>query len=239
MQHFLNRIREKALDNKQPPVLIVAVGDSVTQGCMENTLMDFEGVYHRQLQQKLERFFPTTTFSTLNAAVGGTIAPDALTRLERDVIRHQPDLVLIAFGLNDVAGGPDGLPRFETALNDILTQIRTKTQADALLLTPPFMATKRTSRIHPEHEPFVDDFIRFQVDGLLSQYAQVVRHVAQQNNVPVADVYREWQRLRDTGLDTDMWLANGLNHPTKEGHTLVAELIFAEILRSHLQMQRP
>jgi len=235
MQHFLNRIREKALDVRQPPVLIVAFGDSVTQGFAEHTLLDFEAVYHRQLQQKLESLFPSTTFSTLNAGVGGTSATEGFTRLERDVIRHQPDLVLIGFGLNDSLSGPSGLPSFEAALNNILEQIHNQTQADAILITPPFMATKRTPRIHPEHEAFAGDIIRAQVEGFLDQYAQVIRNVAQQNNTPLADVHREWQHLREIGVDTDLWLANGLNHPNKAGHTLAAELIHAEILRHYLQ----
>jgi len=237
MQHFLNRIREKALDHKQPPVLIVAFGDSVTQGFMENTRLDSGGVYHRQLQEKLESFFPITTFSTLNAGVGGAGTADALTRLERDVIRHQPDLVLIAFGLNDVGGGPDGMPRFDAALKEIIAQIRARTEADVILLTPPFMATKRTLRIHPDHESFADDLIRLQTSGWLAQYAQVVRDVARQTNTPLADIHREWQRLQDSGVDMDTWIANGLNHPTKAGHTLAAELVFAEILRHYLQGQ--
>ena len=99
------------------------------------------------------------------------------------------------------------------------------------------MATKRTSRIHPEHEAFADDIIRLQNDGILARYAQAVRNVAKQTNTPLADIHREWQRLRDTGMDTDLWLANGLNHPTKAGHTLAAELVHAEIMRHYLQNQ--
>lgn len=230
MTRFFRRITEKALDVTQAPVVIVALGDSVTQGVMEHRLLDAEGIYHRQLQQKLEAFFPTTTFSTINAGVSGGSAPQAVERLERDAIRHQPDLVLVAFGLNDSLGSEAGRPAFEDALRTIAIRIKHETEAAVIFLTPPFMARSRNFRIHADHTAVADRIIQAQTSGDLAAYAQSVRQIAKETDAALADIQAEWVRLADSGLDTDIWLINGLNHPDRRGHTLAAELLFHKIL---------
>ncbi len=47
--------------------------------------------------------------------------------------------------------------------------------------------------------------------------------------VAVADVYAEWQKLSDRGIDTTAMLANGLNHPDAEGHRIAADTIMKAI----------
>lgn len=230
MKHFFQRIAAKARDVTQPPVLIAALGDSVTQGVMEHVLLDAEGVYHRRLQQRLEAFFPTTTFSTINAGVSGGSAAEALDRLESHVLRHQPDLVLVAFGLNDCLGGDASLPAFQNALRTIAQRVTQDTPAAIIFLTPPFMARGRNNRIHPEHGDFANVIIGAQVSGALARYAEGIREVTRETGAAIADVHAEWQRLAKSGLDTDLWLCNGLNHPDSRGHQMAADLLFHVIL---------
>ena len=230
MSHFFERIRLKAQDVSQHPVLIIALGDSVTQGVMEHRFLDSKRVYHRLLQQELEDFFPLTTFSTINAGVSGGTVTQAVQRLERDVLRHAPDLVLIAFGLNDSLGGEMGLSPFQTALREIVRKIRQGTSSDVMLVTPPFMARCKNVRIHPEHEAMADNIIRAQTDGTLGQYAEAIRQIAVEEKTYLADVHREWESLAGDGLDTDVWLVNGLNHPDHRGHKLACSIVLNEIL---------
>lgn len=230
MQRFFERIRKKALDVGQPPLLIAALGDSVTQGAMEHGVFAPAAVYHRLVQTELETFFPTTTFSTINAGVSGGDVTQALARLERDVIRHQPDLVTIAFGLNDSLGGIAKLDAFGEALGELVTRIRAGTQAAVILLTPPFMATRVSHRVHPIHADFAENIIRTQQDGMLTAHAEKVREVARRHATPLADIHAGWTRLAATGLDPDLWLSNGLNHPDARGHRLIAQILFQTIL---------
>ena len=230
MNYFFQRIREKARRVDASPVVIAALGDSVTQGVMEHHHLDSAGVYHRFLQQELEAFYPTTTFSTINAGVSGGNAVQGRERLERDVLAHQPDLVLVAFGLNDSLGGEPGLPLFEDALEGIVSRVRRETRAGVILVTPPFMARRRSFRIHPDHEALADDIIHAQTSGVLAKYAETIRRVAVAHTVILADVHAEWERMDADGLDTDMWLINGLNHPDRRGHKLAAQVIFGRIL---------
>lgn len=235
MNRFQSRIREKALDAAAPPIITVAFGDSVTQGVAEHRRLDPPGAYHALLQRGLEDHYPTTTFSTLDAGVAGSTARQALSRLERDVIRHQPDLVLIAFGLNDAVGGGDAkLPEFEAALREIVATTHARTEADIVLLTPPHMATRRHAhRIHPEHEAVADSIITAQTSGTLARYADAIRSLGHRLSGPrlmLADIHSEWTRLRETGTDTDLWLVNGLNHPDARGHRLSATLLLSALI---------
>lgn len=235
MNRFFERIAGKAKDPAQPPVLIVAFGDSVTQGVMEHRRLDSSAVFHRIVQGRLEGHFPATTFSTINAGVAGDNVARALQRLERDVIRHQPDLVFVAFGLNDSLGGTEGLRTFTLGLEDIISRIRRETEADILLLTPPFMATRRGGKIHPEHQEHADEIIGAQTSGALMEYASAIREIGLRHNATVADVHEEWTQLSDRGLDTDLWLVNGLNHPGPDGHLLAASIVFHELLAARKQ----
>ncbi len=230
MKRFFARISEKARDVSAAPVLIAALGDSVTQGVMEHQFLDSGAVYHRHLQAWLESFYPTTSFSTINAGVSGGTAASALNRLERDVLRHHPDLVLVAFGLNDCLAGTGCLDTFTGALLEIVDRVQESTSADIALLTPPFMARRSNFRIHPDHAAMAEGIIANQNNGVLSLYADSIRKVAADRQVLLVDVYREWTRLAEDGLDTDMWLINGLNHPDSRGHALAATMIFHTLL---------
>lgn len=230
MKHFFQRISEKARDVSQPPVTIVAFGDSVTQGVMEHQVLDSAAVYHRQLQEHLEALFPTTSFSTFNAGVSGDNVVNALGRVERDVLARDPDLVLIAFGLNDSLKGEEELGDFKNGLAVIVEKIRQGCKADVILITPPFMARRESFRIHADHLSMAAHIIETQNSGMLSRYTKVIRDIARQMEVPLADIEAEWQRLAADGLDIDVWLVNGLNHPDPRGHRLAALLILHAIL---------
>lgn len=233
MEHFYRRIAQKAADFAQAPVLIVALGDSITQGAMAYQTMNPERVYHRFLQQRLQEAYPLTTFSTINAGVSGSTAPQALQRLERDVISHHPDLVLIAFGANDCLGGQAAQAEFSAALTTMIGQVRARTEADIVLLTPPMMANRHTDRIHPEHETVAETIIRAQTNGDLAAYADIVRAVAAQEEVPLADVHQAWQNLAKQGVDTITWLSNALNHPDEHGQRMAADILWECLQSAH------
>jgi acyl-CoA thioesterase-1 len=230
MKSFFHRIESKALNVAERSVTIVAFGDSVTQGVMEHRQLDPAKVYHRLLLERLEFFFPTTSFNMINSGVAGGSASQALERLERDVLCYAPDLVLVAFGLNDSLGGSQGLPAFGAALRAITAKVQNETRADLVLLTPPMIARRDSLRIHPEHEVCAERIIEAQTSGALAAYAEEIRVVADESEVMLIDIYAEWERLNRQGLDTDLWITNGLNHPDARGHRLAAELIFAHLL---------
>ena len=232
LERFHQRIREKAEHIDAAPVLIIPLGDSVTQGCMEANVIDHTSVYHNQLKLKLETEYPQTTFSIINAGVSGASAESSLVRLERDVVRHDPDLVLLGFCLNDACGGLEKLDRFEQNIRRIIREIRENTSADIILLTPNFMASRETFRIAEVHKLYAPTILACQNQGVLKAYVKRLRELALELEIPLADVYAEWENLQLEGVDTTALLSNGLNHPDAERQMLIAETIMALITRT-------
>ena len=83
---------------KSPNTLrIVCLGDSVTYG----QGVRFEETYEQQLEKKLK--IQGIDARVINAGIGAHRTWQGLERLEKDVIRFSPDMVVISFGLNDGA----------------------------------------------------------------------------------------------------------------------------------------
>jgi lysophospholipase L1-like esterase len=70
--------------------------------------------------QHLRREFPQTKFTEIFAAVSGTGSNYGAPRLQRDVLRHQPDLLFVEFAVNDGSGSP----RIEAQIEGIVRQTR-------------------------------------------------------------------------------------------------------------------
>ena len=228
---LLGRIAANVSDYAAAPVLIVALGDSVTQGYTAHATIDHDGVYHARLKRSLEGMHPLTTFSVINAGAAGHTVQDAIKRLERDVIRFEPDLVIVAFGLNDAAhGGFEGVKQFKADLNRLLEQVEADTNAHVLLVTPSFMLKQTNDHIHPAELVYVAGLLPLQRGGVVAAYATAIRQVGAARHLPVADVYAAWEQASLEGVNTEDWLSNGLNHPTGEAHAITAELLYKLII---------
>jgi acyl-CoA thioesterase-1 len=113
------------------PLRIVAVGSSSTQGVGASGP---SRTYPAQLALALADRLPGTTVEVLNKGVGGEVVADNLRRLERDVLRQKPDLVIWQVGTNDALRG---LP-LDTVQAQLLDGIgRIREQGAALLLMDP------------------------------------------------------------------------------------------------------
>lgn len=227
LTRFYQRIEEKSNNHSAPAILMVALGDSVTAGSADEGEFLPNDVYHAQLKTLLEKQYPLCIFNVINAGENGKNATDGLALLERDVLPHQPDLVLIGFALNDAAvGGLEGLNAYATALETLINRTREATRADIILLTPNMMLHHENNNIPARWKHVTEHFLHVQNDGVLAAYAQCIRDVGEKNNVAVADVYAAWEEMEARGIDTTAMLANGLNHPDAAGHKLAAEVIF-------------
>ena len=114
------------------PVTIAFFGDSVTHGCFEDGVFDFDAVYHAKLARMLHWDYPTMPVNIINAGIGGITAKTSLPRLHRDVISHHPDLAVVCFGLNDVN---DTVEEYTEALGQIF-QALGAAGIPAVFLTP-------------------------------------------------------------------------------------------------------
>jgi len=81
------------------PLAIVAVGSSSTQGVGATTP---KLSYPSRLEQEMKDRFPGVEIRVTNQGIGGQDVGEELTRLDHDVIREHPDLVIWQVGTNAV-----------------------------------------------------------------------------------------------------------------------------------------
>ena len=107
-QRLKLKLEQPPTQERERNVLLVAFGDSVTQGLFVNPGLVGDAVYHEVFRRALMARYPERTFSGVNAGSSGDNTTGALARLQHDVLDHHPDLVLVCFGLNDAWGGAAG-----------------------------------------------------------------------------------------------------------------------------------
>ena len=229
------KIIEKLTAKKEmfpnPPVTIAFFGDSVTQGCFEcytlendrlETVFDYSSAYSTRLREILSLLYPNVQVNIINSGISGGSTPGALMRLERDILRYHPDLVVVSFGLNDCCHPNITLAQYMDNLRQIFAQIK-DIGAEIIFLTQNYMNTYASYR-NP------NDFLRelskthmdFQVDGTLKKYMQAAVSVAREFDSKICDLYSIWEKLDQSGVDTTELLANKINHPIREFHYYMA-----------------
>lgn len=191
----------------QQPVSIVLLGDSISTGCNASGWADgapFQPAYQDLLLQHLQATSSDKVQLT-NLAVGGMATPWGITRID-DVMQHQPDLVIIAFGMNDAG-----------SLTAEQYQANTQAMIDA-------------ARQHAPHTEFIliatmlgnRDWTALQHDRF-AQYRDALESLAGPG-VAVADLTSIWQEMLERKQDADL-TGNGVNHPNDFGHRVYAQVL--------------
>lgn len=201
---------------------VVAFGDSVTFGMSASSP---ERCWASLTVQMLEQW-KGGSMELLNKGVSASILcretpayefaanPCGLERLERDVISQKPDLLLIAYGLNDSRGGTSPLV-FRRDYQRMIDEIRKEINPAIVCLNLYYM-----------HREFYKDCEHWDKSDyqLTEEYNLMIRQLAEQNGLWYADVYATQQ-----GVD---WLVCPDHcHPNDLGHQLIANRVFETIVR--------
>lgn len=175
------------------PIVVVALGDSVTQGgCVEPD---------DSYVSKLERMLGDG-YRVINEGVSGERSWNALSRLDA-VLAHQPDILIIFYGSNDVKVirvGYKNWGDFEEAI------ISLASAAPEAMLVTPHRGIER-----PRHHYFLED---------VDYAAELIRKMG----YPVADV--------NAVCCTPDQMCD-YAHPNEEGHEVIAQAIFAALADYH------
>ena len=141
-----------------------------------------------------------------NAGVSGDRVADLADRWERDVVAHEPHVLTILIGVNDVLLEPrTGDVAFEQAYRRILERV--PPSVERLVIAEPFIlpVDERTEALRRAAEP----------------HLEVVRSLAVETGalrVPLVERFDEaCQQAPAT-----WWATDGI-HPTAAGHGLIAE----------------
>jgi acyl-CoA thioesterase-1 len=222
-ERFKSRLQEQNADYSQGrAVTYVAIGDSVTQGCMEPNVIDHEHVSHQVLKRRILSKYPLAVFNVINSGISGDQAEASRTMWRRDVLMYQPDLVTISFGANDSHGGKEGLPSYIQAISDLIDALRNETQADIALLTPSMMMKQDNVNIPDCYRPLIPNFLKTFYEGYLETYVEALKQLAIEKNVALVDIYKIWKDMESSGVDIHLCMSNGLNHPDREFHEQIA-----------------
>jgi lysophospholipase L1-like esterase len=186
------------------PITLAAFGDSITAG---GDATSPELIYWQQWVRGLRGRYPKATIHAVNAATGGDTTIQGLARLEQKVLALKPDLVLVAFGMNDQNVGSVPLDKFEANLTEIVDRIRKDTPAEIILLS--------SCLPNPNWH---------WTSGRMPEYGAATRRVAASRQCAFADVQALWRAVVDRKKPEDL-LANNVNHPNDYGHWLYAQVL--------------
>lgn len=211
---------------KNGPVTIVAFGDSITHGALRDG-MNYESVYWNRLRKKLLDVRNYVPINVINAGIEGITASESVARMEKQVFCHEPDLVIVCFGLNDVNGD---LKDYLEALEIIFEKCQCH-ETDVIFLTPNMMNTYVAEDTPEEHLSYAVMTAEYQNNGKLDMFINEAVKLADKKQIPVCNCYAEWKKIAETE-DTTQLLINRINHPIPQMHELFAERLFEIIMRS-------
>ena len=223
------RIREKILLDKDGLVRygainVVIFGDSVSHGAI-NGYQDYENVYWNRLKKKLNKFRDYVPVNMINSAIGGTTAKQSLKRLDSQVLRFMPDLVIVCFGLNDANGE---LEDYTNALGEIFKRCKAS-GAEVVFMTPNMLNTRVAEDTPRGLVEYAKKTCAIQNGGKMDEFMRTALAVAKDMGVTVCDCYSKWKALSESRDITEL-LANRINHPTPEMHELFAEELYRVIM---------
>jgi len=190
---FIKRIQ------KGEELTIAALGDSFTYGW---------GVtkgYLCSLREMISDKYPGSKINLINGGSPGDTAKGGVYRVWQDVIRHNPDLVIIQFGLNDLYSG-FGTDEFYQNLSRIVKEIREKTDSEIILVTSTTVEDKEQNKI------------------IYTFYDQIVE-CGKEFKVPVVKVHEYWEKRIAMGSSLPFLVQNDGIHPNEAGHLIMAEAI--------------
>ncbi|MGB3005060.1 MAG: GDSL-type esterase/lipase family protein [Chitinophagaceae bacterium] len=121
-------------------------------------------------------------YDFIGSGISGNKVYDLYLRLEDDVLSKNPDIVIIYVGVNDVwhktlLGTGTDADKFEKFYLAILKKLKDK-NIKAILCTPAVVGEK-TDMSNP-------------LDGDLNRYSNIIRDIAQKNNLPLIDLRQKF-----------------------------------------------
>jgi lysophospholipase L1-like esterase len=200
-------------------VTIVAFGDSNTEITFHTRgRMNWVGL----LAEAIFETYGNGVCTLINSGKCGSRVLEALGRLDRDVLRYRPDLVIVAFGMNDAGRGEAALPAFRDDLRTLVRRIREACGSEILLRTSNPVVTVSGVPLPPEQphpgRPWDPP------ERPLAAYARVTVEVAAELGCTCVDHYTLWSRKETwSGLPVadpqGLWMRMGdAIHPGALGH---------------------
>jgi len=147
------------LENKKTPTLLF-FGDSITAGCNSSgteyggKVKPFAESWPQMVFHKLEDLFGTK-IKYVNTAIPGKNTDFALRTLDENVIKYDPDLLVLAFGMNDGKMCPEEHMRM---INEIINKTKEAKPTIEIILIGTTIANNESDWCHDESLLFVNEY---------------------------------------------------------------------------------
>ena len=171
----INFDRQKLIENG--PITIVAFGDSVTHGAVASGEIDYETVYWNRLKKKINNFRNYVPVNVINAGIGGITAKGSIKRMDKQVLSHNPDLIIVCFGLNDVN---NPLEEYIESMEEIFDK-GLKSGAEVIFMTPNMLNTSVAEDTSKEHFEYAIKTSKMQNEGRMDIYIESAVELAKKN----------------------------------------------------------
>lgn len=185
---------------------LVFHGHSVPAGYARTPAVNTLQAYPHRVLCGLKDRYPTAVVNSIVTAIGGEQSEQGAARFEAEVLTHRPDVLFIDYALNDRT---IGLERSEKAWRAMI-EAALAHGVKVVLMTP---------------TPDLSEDIRSDT-APLQGYAQMIRRLAAEYHVGLADSYACFRARAEAGEKIGSYMSQ-VNHPDARGHAIVAE----EILR--------
>ncbi len=154
-------------------------------------------------------------YEFINLGISGNRVVDVYARIKCDCWNHEPDLLSILIGVNDVwheFGGRNGVEadRFYNVYKMLVCDTLERLPNIRMILMEPFVLKASAT------EGAWDDF-----HGEVLKRAEAVKRIAGECGqvfLPLQDMFEEAEKV----MPASYWLADGV-HPTPAGHQLIAD----------------
>ena len=191
------------------PLRIVVIGDSISTGCNASGWAGgapFQPAYPELVRQKLTKEYESEVGLT-NLSVGGMSTDWAVTMVD-EIVEARPDLVIVAFGMNDSSGRPAN--DYQANVKAVIGHVRAELPDVEFILVATMIGNR--------------DWISLKQE-LFPQYSAALKQLAGPG-IAVADVTSIWAEMLKHKQHYDI-TGNGVNHPNDFGHRIYAQTVSA------------
>jgi lysophospholipase L1-like esterase len=164
---FISVLINKKIKTKK----VLFFGDSLTELGLQ------PGGYITVMQQML-RYQNIEYYELAGSGISGNTVADLYERIDKDVIHHNPDIVVLWIGVNDVwqqgfydAGA--GIKAFEDCYHRVVDELL-KHKYHLMLVTPAVIGEKRNNE-NP-------------LDAHINDYCETIRNIAEALKLPLCDL---------------------------------------------------
>ncbi len=189
---------------------VIFFGDSITQQGADR------GGFIPRIDSMSRLENKSGEFEFIGSGISGNKVYDLYLRLDDDVFAKNPDVVVIFIGVNDVwhkvtSGTGTDADKFERFYDAILKKLKEK-NIKVIVCTPAVIGEKTD--------------LTNQQDGDMNRYANIVRSLAQKNNLPLVDLRQKFtdynKQYNTENKDRGILTKDGV-HLNAKGNQVVAE----------------